>query len=64
MDQKTRTKHRRHPYMDLENTLEWEMIYKAVEDLILNQDIILQTQKEYVVGYLVTKLSDRTTCKS
>ncbi|WP_257667139.1 hypothetical protein [Parapedobacter tibetensis] len=41
-----------HPYKEYEQTQLWELIDKAIDDLIQNQDIELTTRKEYVVGYL------------
>ena len=41
-----------HPYKEYEQTYLWELIDKAMDDLVKNQDIELTTRKEYVIGYL------------
>ncbi|MCB0741604.1 MAG: hypothetical protein R2796_06260 [Chitinophagaceae bacterium] len=42
----------KHPYQEYEKSNLWELISKAIDDLVKNQDIELTTRKEYVVGYL------------
>ena len=42
----------KHPYKEYENSLLWKLIEESLDDLIKNQDIDLNTRKEYVVGYL------------
>ncbi len=42
----------KHPYKEYEQTQLWELIDKAIDDLVENQDIELTTRKEYIVGYL------------
>jgi hypothetical protein len=41
-----------HPYIELENSEMWEKVAKSIQDLIENQDLVLQTRKEYVIGYI------------
>lgn len=41
-----------HPYTEYQQTQLWELIEKAVNDLVKNQDIELTTRKEYIIGYL------------
>ena len=43
---------RQHPYKALENTPEWRAIEKAVADLVRNGDMVEQTARQYVVGYI------------
>lgn len=42
----------KHPYKEYEQTQLWELINKAIDDLVKNQDIELTTKKEYIIGYL------------
>lgn len=42
----------KHPYQEYEQTQLWELINKAIDDLVKNQDIEITTRKEYVIGYL------------
>ncbi|NHC39379.1 hypothetical protein G6549_05335 [Bacillus sp. MM2020_1] len=41
-----------HPYKQFENTPLWNIINKAIAELVENDDIELKTQKEYIVGYI------------
>jgi hypothetical protein len=45
-----------HPYEALKETDLWVIIGGAIEDLVSNQDILENTPREYIVGYLVKKL--------
>jgi len=44
-----------HPYKEFENTEQWIIIKKVIEELIENNDIELYTPIEYVVGYICKK---------
>ena len=46
-------------YDQYKKTNEWALIQKAVRDLISNQDIILTTMEDYVVGYITKQLVDQ-----
>ena len=46
-----------HPYVDFEQTEQWDKIFQLIEDLIENNDLELYTPIEYVVGYLCQGLS-------
>lgn len=48
----------KHPYLNFENTEQWNQIYKLIQDLIDNNDLELYTPIEYVVGYLCKGLDD------
>ena len=41
----------KHPYEEFENSELWNIIEKALNDLVENQDIALNTRKEYVIGF-------------
>lgn len=47
------------PYIHYQNTEEWAIIARLLEELINNQDIELKTPSEYVIGYLVEKLRNK-----
>jgi hypothetical protein len=47
------------PYGHYQNTEEWVIIARLLEELITNQDIELKTPAEYVIGYLVEKLRNK-----
>ena len=50
-----------HPYQHFENTELWMKIENALNDLIKNKDIVITTPKEYVIGYVCVKISNRDT---
>lgn len=54
-------KEMKHAYQKYEKTLLWELINKAIDDLVINQDIELTTKKEYVVGYLCKTIKSKIT---
>jgi len=41
------------PYAELKNLQCWNIIEKAINDLIENNDLKEKTSKEYIVGYIV-----------
>jgi len=41
-----------HPYIELENSTLWKIVKSAIDDLIINKDLELQTKEEYVIGYI------------
>lgn len=45
-----------HPYKTLMSLYAWDVIEKTLNDLGRNQDLVLQTSKEYVIGYLLQEL--------
>lgn len=46
------------PYQQFENTDLWKKIEKALKELIKNQDIVVTTKTELVIGYLCKKISN------
>ena len=50
----------KHPYSEYEKTDLWEIITKSIDDLIENQDIVLTTPKEYVIGYICKMLTEKS----
>ncbi len=57
MDQKTKTSS--HPYSQYEKTKEWALVKKALLALEKNQDIILTTKQEYIIGFLTEQIFKR-----
>ena len=51
------------PYADMMALPEYAVLDQAIEDLIENKDIVLQTPKRYVVGYLVSALKKAQSAK-
>lgn len=47
----------KHPYKELEGTLLWRVVDKAVAELVENQDLEVTTPREYVIGYLAQSLT-------
>jgi uncharacterized protein YjbI with pentapeptide repeats len=45
-----------HPYTDLEGTHLWKAVDGAVDDLVLNNDLIEGTPRTHIVGYLCQKI--------
>ena len=42
----------KHPYKEYQQTQLWDLVDKAIDHLVKNQDIELTTRKEYIIGYL------------
>ena len=47
-----------HPYRQFEDTENWKIIEKTINDLVLNNDVELLTPKEYVIGYICMRLEN------
>jgi len=47
-----------HPYKELKGTRTWKVVNRAINALVVNQDLVEKTPREYIVGYLTKKLSD------
>ncbi len=47
----------RHPYVDYAADPVWPLIEKGIDDLVKNKDLIEQTDRSYVVGYLCKVIS-------
>ena len=47
-----------YPYQKYEITDNWKVIERAVSDLVENGDLITQTDRKYVVGYICKLLDD------
>jgi hypothetical protein len=45
-----------HPYKEFESLVVWKTIDKAIAELEENQDLVLKTPREYVIGYLCKTL--------
>ncbi len=48
----------KHLYEKYEDAPLWNIISKAIADLVENQDLVETTRHEYIVGYIVQKLLD------
>ena len=51
----------RHPYGRWENTALWKAIEKGIANLALNLDIVEETDRSYIVGYLCEVIASRQT---
>jgi hypothetical protein len=59
MDKKTRTSKpapTTSPYEIYRGTPAWKILDKAIADLVENTDIVEQTRRDYIVGYICKKL--------
>lgn len=45
-----------HPYEELERTPLWRVVESSIEDLVANRDVLENTSREHIVGYIVKKL--------
>ncbi len=48
------------PYAKYEKTEIWNAVEQAVSELVRNQDLIIQTGKKYMVGYICQLLIELT----
>ena len=46
------------PYDAYRGTDVWEVVDKAISDLVYNHDVIVNTQRDYIVGYICQKLQE------
>jgi hypothetical protein len=49
-----------HPYVEFEQTELWRRLEKAIQQLSDNNDIKLQTDQRYIIGYLAKSLSEQS----
>ena len=49
-------KRRSHPYSEFEDTAVWTAVDKAINDLVKNGDLVEETKREYIVGYICKAL--------
>lgn len=49
-----------HPYKKYEGTHLWTIIKDCLNDLKENQDIIVNTREEYIIGYLCKHLDENS----
>ena len=47
----------KHPYAKYENSDLWSILKKTVTELVVNEDLTLQTREEYVIGYICKALA-------
>lgn len=47
-----------HPYEAFEADPLWQMVSKAIRDLVKNGDICEQTRREHMVGYIAKSIHD------
>jgi hypothetical protein len=62
MDPRTQPSNREHPYVLYEGTQHWELLSGAIEDLVKNSDLIVRTDRAYIVGYLCKILAESAKC--
>ena len=48
-------------YDDVKISSEWKLIETCINDLLENKDILITTQKDYVIGYITKKIIERKT---
>jgi hypothetical protein len=48
-----------HPYQQYEGTALWQAVDHAIDDLVNNGDLIEQTRREYIVGYICKIITER-----
>jgi len=48
-----------HPYVEYETSLLWKVVNKAIEDLVDNGDLVEQTAREYITGYICKQILDK-----
>ena len=53
-----------HPYKKYEATSTWELLNKAIGDLVENGDLEETTNRHYIVGYLCLTLSSQKAISS
>jgi hypothetical protein len=46
------------PYKKFEKSQVWTAVEKAIDDLVQNTDLIEQTDRRYVVGYLINRMQE------
>ncbi len=65
VDQKTKTEppEVNHPYQQYADSLLWQTLDKAIDDLVKNKDIEETTHRSYIVGYLCKQLSESSESK-
>ena len=47
-----------HPYEEYVDNSLWQVVSKAIEDLVNNGDIKETTNRKYIIGYLCKKISE------
>ena len=52
------------PYSEYRGSRTWQILSRAISALEGNRDLVLQTKKEYVVGYLASKLAAEVSKKT
>jgi len=46
------------PYDAYRETDVWKVVEEAISDLVYNHDVIENTQRDYIVGYICQKLQE------
>jgi hypothetical protein len=49
----------KHPYVRFVETDTWTILNVALDELVENGDIVEQTKRDYIVGYLCKALAER-----
>ena len=50
---KMRNKKNTFPYQDYESIPAWKILGQAIEELERNKDLIIQTDKRYIIGFIL-----------
>lgn len=58
MDPKTKKNKSPYSSMSFYETTEWFLVKNALKDLVNNKDLIINTEIDYVVGYLMKSLKE------
>ena len=45
------------PYESYRGTASWKLVDQAINDLVENQDIVENTRRDYIVGYICKNLN-------
>jgi hypothetical protein len=43
-------------YSEYKSSKEWKIIEKALKELVDNNDLVITTHQDYVIGYIIKKL--------
>ena len=49
----------KHPYVQFVDTDAWSILNAALDELVKNGDLVEQTNRDYIVGYLCKALAEK-----
>jgi len=47
-----------HPYAKYRKSADWKVLSRAIRNLVINQDLVEQISRSYIVGYLCKQLDE------